>query len=1004
MGFTDILNLSISASWLVLAIVLLRLVLKRAPRAFHCALWALVAVRLLCPISIESALSLIPSREVIPQEYLVLEPKEPEFREPPRLELVTNPAYNTGVTIDLDTTVDRVQTWDMAASILWITGMGAMGIYAAFSYLSLRLSVRMAGWRSGNVYECDGLQTPFILGLFRPRIYLPSELDEMTRAHVLAHERAHLKRLDHLWKPLGFALLTIHWFNPVMWLAYMLLCRDIELACDEKVIQKLDKPLIRAYSEALVRCSVDHRSIALCPLAFGEVGVKGRIKAVLHYKKPGFWLLLAAVAAAAALAVCFLTDPAEPAQNPTPSQTGSPVNDIHAVLTQDGCIITQTVQQEEDLMFYLDWLPEECFSPQGYTFRDGELILWETNTTILEFARSVPEGDTLRCDFRFRYRLPESGTVLLPCHPSGEGITYDLRLTGYFHDYSRDYNEGVTLKQEQDTMRFTLFFDRKLVENADDYLSVGLGNLWETTYIPESVTIQNKELPVAEVLYRNDQYTLSGSAAYAHTYIVGRDLHLTALEQCSRWDIRRNLGNLTPVELTERNFDALFQNDCMAAGFSPAKLRADNTRAWLCREQELTHLLLQQSDNTLYLAILHQDGTILSDFYRLSIGDDAGEAPEVVRHSFSLNAPALFDAPRFSLCTDGTFNMTLSMVSSYLGHGRYVLEEDRLVMKTEDGRYTWTFIPDGTGFRFDADRSSPIMYLISPKESTTVQDGALFGGHQSQTETVQTLEEAVTETIIGHNWSNEDEGLICVENHEVLGELIACGVNTVGGTPLEILTLYLAGEYRTYHKDLHDQRFERFCATVTVELGTGGYTVTAYEQTSFREKDAETIFPEHILALYSERVPVISSWATQENLFDARLRLYQAMGLDTDIGSLLNTICSSPAMSSNPGDYIAAHPEEYKRLVELGSHTIRWCFTAFAEGNQMDLRGHIMALACREIIGDHLDESDYGTCMTGQAWFNHFAAIAEEHRSREDVIEFERTHPWCFLALTILDI
>ena len=322
--FTELLNLSVRASWLVLAVIGLRLVLKKAPKSFHCALWALVAIRLLCPFSIESELSLLPSREIVPESYLVQEPGDLNFTEPVKLQIITNPAYDTAVSIDTEATVDRIQTWDLLASVLWLGGVGAMAIYAACSYLSLRLRVRMAGWLRENIYECDEIASPFILGLLRPRIYLPSGLDEITKSHVLAHENAHLKRLDHLWKPLGFALLTIHWFNPILWLAYVLLCRDIELACDEKVIRRLDKPGIRAYSEALVHCSVSHRSIAMCPLAFGEVGVKGRIRTMLHYKKPAFWMLVLAALCTAILTVCLLTDPETPQSLSSPTEPTKP--------------------------------------------------------------------------------------------------------------------------------------------------------------------------------------------------------------------------------------------------------------------------------------------------------------------------------------------------------------------------------------------------------------------------------------------------------------------------------------------------------------------------------------------------------------------------------------------------------------------------------------------------------------------------------------------------------
>ncbi len=339
-SFAKVLNLSFSASWLVLAVICARLLLKKAPKAFHCALWALVAVRLLCPVSFESALSLVPSREVIPEQYLSYEPLDQDL--PAIIQPVTNPNYEAPIRVVTPTTVGQVQLQDLFATLLWWTGMGVMAIFAVYSYLSMRLRVRLAGWVEGRVWECDEVASPFILGVLRPRIYLPAGLDPTTRHHVLAHENAHLKRWDHLWKPLGYLLLTIHWFNPVMWLGYWLLCRDIELACDEHVIQGLDRSGVCRYSEALVQCSVNRRNILACPLAFGEVGVKGRVKNMLSYKKPGFWMMVLAIVTAAMLAGCFLTDPVTETE-PEGIRTGSylaegleALDPVYLVLRSDG--------------------------------------------------------------------------------------------------------------------------------------------------------------------------------------------------------------------------------------------------------------------------------------------------------------------------------------------------------------------------------------------------------------------------------------------------------------------------------------------------------------------------------------------------------------------------------------------------------------------------------------------------------------------------------------------
>ena len=189
-------------------------------------------------------------------------------------------------------------------------------LYAAISALRLRLRVRTAVRLEGNVFQSEFVPSPFILGVLRPRIYLPFGLEPGAQDMVLAHERAHLKRGDQLWKPLGFLLLTAYWFNPVCWLAYVLFCRDIEAACDEKVVRELGESCKTAYSRALLQCSVPRRMITACPLAFGETGVKGRIKSVLNYKKPAFWVVLAAVFVSIAVAVCFLTDPKTDTEQP----------------------------------------------------------------------------------------------------------------------------------------------------------------------------------------------------------------------------------------------------------------------------------------------------------------------------------------------------------------------------------------------------------------------------------------------------------------------------------------------------------------------------------------------------------------------------------------------------------------------------------------------------------------------------------------------------------------
>ena len=307
--FLKLLNLSISASWLVLVVLALRLVLKRAPKWVNVLLWGMVALRLMLPFSIESALSLIPSAETVSPEVVRFDPAPTITSGVTIIDNAVNPSLSESFAAAPLASVNPLYVWTYLAGWVWLIGLTAMLLYALVSYLRLRRRVSASIPLRENIYVCDEVPSPFILGIVHPCIYLPSALDEAQRGSVLSHERAHLARRDHWWKPLGFALLAVYWFNPLLWLAYTLLCRDIELACDERVLRGMDAGQIKDYSSALLACSVPRRMLAACPLAFGEVGVGARVKNALRYKKPAFWVVAASVAVCVVVAVCFLTNP-----------------------------------------------------------------------------------------------------------------------------------------------------------------------------------------------------------------------------------------------------------------------------------------------------------------------------------------------------------------------------------------------------------------------------------------------------------------------------------------------------------------------------------------------------------------------------------------------------------------------------------------------------------------------------------------------------------------------
>ena len=306
--FLKIVNMSISASWVVIAVLTLRFCLKKAPKWVNVLLWGIVAVRMVFPFSIESVLSLIPSAETI-SPSIMMEQSPSVQTGVPALNHVINPVISGSFTPAPGASANPLQIWIPVLAGIWLFGIAALFLYSAVSYWRLRRKVCEAVILRGNIYQSEKVCSPFVLGIIRPKIYLPYHMDSREMDHVIAHEQTHIRRKDHWWKPLGFLLLTTHWFNPLMWLSYILLCRDIELACDEKVIRKMSNEQRADYTQALVACSVDRRLITACPLAFGEIGVKERVKSVMNYKKPAFWIVLASVIVCAVIAVCFLTNP-----------------------------------------------------------------------------------------------------------------------------------------------------------------------------------------------------------------------------------------------------------------------------------------------------------------------------------------------------------------------------------------------------------------------------------------------------------------------------------------------------------------------------------------------------------------------------------------------------------------------------------------------------------------------------------------------------------------------
>ena len=449
--FQKALNMSIAAGWLILAVIALRLLLRRAPKRFRLLLWAVVGLRMALPWSIESALSLIPSAQTLP-EGIMLERAPVLDTGISALNGAINPGFTAAFTPELGASANPLQVLLPIAAAFWMLGAAAMLLWALVSWLRLRKRVREAVRLEENVYECE-IASPFVLGLFRPRIYLPFSLENGERELVLAHERAHITAGDHIIKPLGWLLLAAHWYNPLVWLAYALFCRDIELACDERVVRGLSLSDRADYSQALLDLSRPRGGVRACPLAFGESSVKGRVKSVLSYKKPAFWLVLLAVVVCVGAAVCFLTDPKEEAE---------PVDD------GDGGVVISARLEENFPAQVLDYAfacTEEMAEELSYLgLKSAEL------TDLSCYAEvEAPEGGTLllfRLGARFELAEPESVA------PAGGMVIEDGWLTR--PDSGGD--RFMLLLRDGDDWRFIgLVTEQVLSEYGTDYDAAALG-------------------------------------------------------------------------------------------------------------------------------------------------------------------------------------------------------------------------------------------------------------------------------------------------------------------------------------------------------------------------------------------------------------------------------------------------------------------------------------------------------------------------------------------------
>lgn len=581
--FLELFNMSITASWLVIAVIVFRFLFKKAPKSLRVIMWGLVALRLVCPFSLESVLSIIPSTEFVPSEIVYSDSSADVSGAE-----IFNAIGNSPVNYDLGiqdgsvvfteysapdgNTVNPLLIITYIASIVWVVGMAVMLLYTLISYLRILKKVREATPLKENIWICDNISTPFILGLVKPRIFLPSSMNEQDTEFVIAHEKAHLKRRDHFWKPLGFALLTVYWFNPVLWVAYVLLCRDIELACDEKVIKEMGTEIKKSYSDALINCSVPRKMISACPLAFGETGVKGRIKSVLNYKKPAFWVIVVAVVAVLITTICFMTNPEKP-NDDNPSQQENNI--------QNNCGITNITNGSEYDGVSISFM-SALFTGDS---RNME-IEWNNETD-----RAIMFGEEIHifkkngtkweeCKLPENYAWPSIGYLV----NADSTTTHKYGLNGYEEFMAGEYR-----------VETAFFFDENPKENYKVWIEFEL----------VSMNIDGDKYNPIELVYDNGMFSFVQTVDIAPTYYVTKGMKLTEVFTNG---LLYERGTFEEITLNEENWDSRFSSEIWTDGYSYSKIKENNKKAWQLKvdngEEDISilYLLLEQNDGTYFIA------------------------------------------------------------------------------------------------------------------------------------------------------------------------------------------------------------------------------------------------------------------------------------------------------------------------------------------------------------------------------------------------------------------
>ena len=912
--FLKTLNMSIAASWLILAVVLLRFVLKKAPKSIAVLLWGIVALRLVVPFSFESALSLIPSAETFNAHNIQYE--TPAISSGiPAINNAVNPVLGGTFAPNPAGSVNPFYAWTYIVSVIWFIGIAAMLLYAVISYVRVRRSVAERAPYEGNIFLCDHVKSPFILGLIRPKIYLPSNMDTMAMEPVIAHEKAHLARCDHWWKPLGFLILAVHWFNPLCWIAYVLLCRDIELACDEKVIRQMDLEGKKQYSTALLECNAQRRLVTICPLAFGEVGVKERVKNVLNYKKPAFWLIVAAVIACAVVTVCFATNPAS-AENyirlqSTHSTPPAAFFSLDLVEEAQGTVVAER------------WENGRCVStaPVSMNNLTQQIQLYlDPQENGVNVQLGIDNGDTVLETFSYPKDEKPVGWSFVSLD-EGEKTALQFGKDRIIAAMVFDFGTGVksyscdtlsTDKEQVENAAYMIVIRTSLANNSDSTeTEPNTPNAERPTLIIDGIAYVNPYMPVSMLPYgyqsagklteeQSNNTGLEGIEYFIHpskaedfyTYQeCGTPISIDTVDSTKRqWAYVRWIqdGNnavdgrkltLDDVVMLSQKGDALSWSD-----FERYQGREVGSGLYIMRYEidELFDVLVGgvPDETPMYIELrVHNEAEnhidIRTGDVSAFIEAHRNDAPKVDELSAALNKleyqPFTCDGlPEYKLYDiDGTvYSINFSEKWVWRGNSEQAELSDELIrLLRESG------------------------VLVAGEDTPTP------AGPDTATTTLSEEQSAIRQAILEQNKSSNSQEY----------DVACCSfitLETLSGTPLvgsntHKITYYgwmLYNEYKVTDNGLKTVSGGHIPVALSFDLDERGYTLTEYWEPrdgSYYAQDIREKFPAHIAedALNNQKFILQQ---TQECYAQA----IASTGLDTDkvIGALIETICSGPAL------------------------------------------------------------------------------------------------------------